>query len=60
MDKISGDMYTGEDALKLIGVGSSSLKNKIKCKELEKWRVFVQSTSANRVLISNTGFLYEI
>jgi len=27
---------------------------------LEKYRVFVQSTSANRKLVPGTGFLYEI
>ena len=27
---------------------------------LESWRVFVQSTSYNRALMADTGFLYEV
>ena len=57
MDKNSGDMYTGEEANKLIGVGSVK---KIRPAVLERWRVFVQSTSATRVLMPKSGFLYEV
>ena len=50
-------MYTGPEACKLIGAGGSS---RIKPASLDKWRVFVQSTSYNRVLMPGTGFLYEV
>jgi len=33
---------------------------RIKPSSLEKYVVFVQSTSANRKLIGNTRFLYEV
>ncbi|CAH1800252.1 unnamed protein product [Owenia fusiformis] len=57
VDKATGDMFTGPEACALIGAGGSS---KIKPAALEKWRVFVQSTSYNRVLMPDTGFLYEV
>ena len=57
VDKVSGDMYTGLEACRMIGAGGSG---KIKPNDLEKWRVFVQSTSYNRVLMPDTGFLYEV
>jgi hypothetical protein len=58
MDKVSGDMFTGADAAKLIGgIGG---KSRIRPTEFEKWRVFVQSTSATRVLMPGAGFLYEV
>jgi hypothetical protein len=57
MNKRTGDMFTGEQAGRLIGAGGTG---RIRPTDLEKWRVFVQSTSANRVLLANTGFLYEV
>lgn len=57
MSKRSGDMYTGDEACRLIGTGGSA---RVRPADLERWRVFVQSTSANRVLIPHTGFLYEV
>ena len=57
VDKVSGDMYTGPEACQMIGAGG---EGKIKPTALEKWRVFVQSTSYNRVLMPHTGFLYEV
>ena len=50
-------MFTGPEASNVIGAGGSS---RIKPTSLEKWRVFVQSTSYNRVLMPGTGFLYEV
>ena len=41
----------------MIGAGGA---NKIKPTSFDKWRVFVQSTSYNRVLMPGTGFLYEV
>ena len=57
MSRRTGDMYTGPDACRLIGAGSTE---RVRPAALEQWRVFVQSTSANRVLMPNTGFLYEV
>ncbi|TRY63933.1 hypothetical protein TCAL_10895 [Tigriopus californicus] len=57
VDKVSGDMFTGRKASQLIGAGGS---DKIKPTSLEKFRVFVQSNSYNRILVPNTGFLYEV
>jgi hypothetical protein len=58
MCKRSGDMFNGAEAAKLIGVGSTG--GRLKPADLERWRVFVQSTSVNRVLVPHTGFLYEV
>jgi len=57
VDKVSGDMFTGPEACAMIGAGGAS---KIKPTSFDKWRVFVQSTSYNRVLMPDTGFLYEV
>lgn len=57
VDKVSGDMFTGSEACDMIGAGGAS---KIRPASFEKWRVFVQSTSYNRVLMPDTGFLYEV
>lgn len=59
MDKRSGDMYTGTAAremLKLPEYGSV----RIAPTSLDRYRIFVQSTSANRKLIGKTNFLYEV
>ena len=57
LSQVSGDMFTGPEACRVIGAGGTA---KIKPTSLDKWRVFVQSTSYNRVLMPNTGFLYEV
>ncbi len=57
MSKRTGDMYTGPEACRLIGAGGTE---RIRPAALDQWRVFVQSTSANRALMPNTGFLYEV
>lgn len=57
VDKETGDMFTGQEACDLIGAGAAG---RIKPSALEKWRVFVQSTSYNRALVADTGFLYEV
>jgi hypothetical protein len=51
-------MFTGPEACALIGAGVSS--RKIEPAVLDEFRVFVQSTSYNRVLVEATGFLYEV
>ena len=57
IDKKTGDMFTGQEACDLIGAGGAG---RVKPTALEKWRVFVQSTSYNRILVPDTGFLYEV
>ena len=57
LDRGTGDMFTGQEACDLIGAGGSA---RLAPAALEKWRVFVQSTSYNRVLVADTGFLYEV
>lgn len=57
VDKVSGDMFTGPEACEMIGAGGTA---RIKPTSFDKWRVFVQSTSYNRVLMPGTGFLYEV
>jgi hypothetical protein len=58
MSKRTGDMFTGDEAARRIGVGSTG--GRLKPSDLDQWRVFVQSTSVNRVLVPRTGFLYEV
>ena len=57
VDKTSGDMFTGAEACEMVGAGGAG---RIKPTALNEWRVFVQSTSYNRVLMPGTGFLYEV
>jgi hypothetical protein len=59
MDKKTGDRFSGLKARELLGlpVGEST---RIKPTSLEKYAVFVQSTSANRKLMGGTRFLYEV
>lgn len=59
MDKKTGDRWSGLKARELLGlpVGEST---RIRPTSLEKYAVFVQSTSANRKLVGGTRFLYEI
>ncbi len=58
MDKVSGDLFEGEAARKLIGLPSDA---NVKLKPIDcPYYVFIQSTSVNRKLIANTRFLYEV
>jgi len=60
MEKSTGDMFTGLAARKLIGLDSGVSETKLKPSTLVNYRVFVQSTSYNRVLVPGSGFLYEV
>jgi len=60
MDKATGDMFSGSKARELLGLTASSQKGKFAPVALDKYRVFVQSTSTNRKLVKGTGFLYEV
>ncbi len=59
MERKTGDLFQGEAAREMLGlpIGSSV---RIKPSNLEKYIVFVQSTSANRKLMGKTRFLYEV
>jgi hypothetical protein len=60
MDKVTKELYEGDIARVIAGIGTSDSKTKITPGKLEKYRMFIQSTSANRKLIKNQGFLYEV
>jgi len=60
MDKSSGELYEGIVARKIAGISEDGENSKIKPGKLEKYRMFIQSTSPNRKLISGQGFLYEV
>jgi predicted DNA-binding WGR domain protein len=59
MDRVTGDFFAGERARELLGlpVGETA---RIRPTDLDKYAVFVQSTSVNRRLIGRTRFLYEV
>ncbi|WP_211293314.1 vWA domain-containing protein [Brunnivagina elsteri] len=59
MDRKTGDLFEGEAAREMLGLPEGSTV-RIKPNNLEKYMVFVQSTSANRKLIGGTKFLYEV
>lgn len=59
MDKATGDMYSGDAARDLIGLPAGT-RGKLKPKSLDRYAVFVQSTSVNRALVGGTRFLYEV
>ena len=59
-DKVTGDMFSGDKARKLLGIHLGMGKSKIAPKHGDKYDVFVQSTSYNRKLIGGTRFLYEV
>jgi hypothetical protein len=59
MEKDSGDLFTGEKARRILGL-PVDVDVRMKPESLEKYTPFVQSTSANRKLLSGTKFLYEV
>jgi hypothetical protein len=59
MDRSTGDLFEGEAAREMLGLPEGA-SVRIKPSNLEKYVVFVQSTSANRKLIGGTRFLYEV
>lgn len=58
-DKRNGDMYTGKAARELVGLPGGE-DARLKPVELERFDVFIQSTSFNRKLLGGTKFLYEV
>lgn len=59
MDRKTGDLFAGEKAREILGIPVDA-NVRIKPNNLEKYIVFVQSTSVNRKLLGNTRFLYEV
>jgi hypothetical protein len=59
MDRKSGDMWTGGRARAMLGLPEGATA-RIRPACLDKYLVFVQSTSVNRRLINGTRFLYEV
>ncbi|WP_293114559.1 hypothetical protein [Okeania sp. SIO1I7] len=59
MDRTTGDLFEGESAREILGLPHDTTV-RIKPNNLEKYVVFVQSTSVNRKLIGGTRFLYEV
>jgi hypothetical protein len=57
MKKDTHELYEGNRARKLIGLTSE--KKRFRPTDVDEYRVFIQSTSYNRKLLKNTGFLYE-
>jgi len=56
--KDTGELFEGKHARKIIGLGTE--KKRYKPTDVDEYRVFIQSTSANRKLIADSGFLYEV
>jgi hypothetical protein len=59
MERTTGDLFEGEAAREILGLPAGATV-RIKPSNLEKYVIFVQSTSANRKLIGGTRFLYEV
>ncbi|HJT79030.1 MAG TPA: vWA domain-containing protein [Gemmataceae bacterium] len=59
MERVTGDFFEGEKAREMLGlpVGETA---RVRPTDLEKYLVFVQSTSVNRKLLGGTRFLYEV
>jgi hypothetical protein len=59
MDRKTGDLYAGPRAREMLGMPEGETV-RIQPTMLERYYVFVQSTSANRKLMGGTKFLYEV
>lgn len=59
MHRATGDLFAGEAARDMLGL-PHGVTARIRPAHLDEYRVFVQSTSANRKLLGNTCFLYEV
>lgn len=58
-DKKTGDFFTGDYARDLLGLPHGENAS-LKPVSLDKYKVFIQSTSNNRKLLGDTDFLYEV
>jgi hypothetical protein len=59
MDRETGDLFSGERARQMLGLPPGETV-RIRPVNLEKYVIFVQSTSANRKLLAGSRFLYEV
>ena len=64
VEKETGKIFNGAQVREILGL-SSHIKERgynenLKAVHLEKYKVFIQSTSYNRKLMANTSLLYEI
>lgn len=59
-DRDTGDLFSGKDARHIIGLPYGD-RGTVHSRDIRgNWNVFIQSTSANRKLIANTKFLYDL
>jgi hypothetical protein len=58
-DKVSGDLFNGSQVRDLLGLPHHEDGRLSSKSLLDKYRIFVQSTSYNRKLVGDTYFLYE-
>jgi hypothetical protein len=59
MDRATGDLFSGSKAREMLGLPEGE-EARVRPTALEKYAVFIQSTSANRKLVGKTRFLYEV
>jgi hypothetical protein len=59
MDRKTGDLFSGDGARDMLGLPPGETV-RIRPANLEKYVVFVQSTSNNRKLMGGSRFLYEV
>jgi hypothetical protein len=59
MDRTTGDLFSGSKAREMLGLPEGE-EARVRPTALEKYAVFIQSTSANRKLVGKTRFLYEV
>ena len=60
MNRETGDLYEGDTARAIAGIGTNEERAKIKPGDLPKYRIFIQSTSVNRKLLAGQGFLLSL
>jgi hypothetical protein len=64
MDRESGDFFNGSEVRKILGlhpqISGQGVVEYLAPKSLEKYRVFIQSTSFTRVLVPESHLLYEV
>lgn len=63
-DKATGDLFVGSEARSLVGLSPEDAGDRtierLKPSDFGRFKVFIQSTSFNRKLLSGTSFLYEV
>jgi hypothetical protein len=64
MDRESGDFFNGPEVRRILGLhpqtSSGGVTEYLAPKSLDKYKVFIQSTSFTRVLVPGTSLLYEV